>query len=420
MIESPYTVSNIIRFIAKYHQTNVAKHKIEYEKTAREILKSIEENSIFIKATSRFTLNGKEVSSYTSEHAAVTSKLIIRNLKLNARLRLPNRSEIVASLISSLRDGVPYKVYRYDIISFYESIDRARLYNLLEKNSLCSHKTLRLIKSLFEIFRHEGIKGLPRGLDISAYLSEIYLMEFDESIKKLSHVSFYARFVDDIVIITNNISDEDITPNVKSILSPELTLHDENEYQKHSHIFLEKCRDYSLSTTTFQPLNYLGYSLKIFNHYCSDSDFRSKRNIEVDISTNKVTKIKSRISSSLLSYCSSKKTETDYKLLLKRVKALTGNYEIHASGTNIKIKTGIYYNYFHKTQKPRCALKELDNSFKRILFSRSHPLFNKISHAISLQQRRELSKFSFFNGFHDKIYYSFSYQELNEIRKNWK
>lgn len=419
MIESPYTVSNIIRFIAKHHKTNASKHKIEYEKTAREILTRIEEGSVFVDATKRFTLNRKEISSYKSEHAAVTSRLIIRNLKLNARLRLPNRSEIVASLISSLRDGTSYKVYRFDIVSFYESIDRARLYNLLEKNSLCSHKTLGLIKRLFETFHNDGIKGLPRGLDISAYLSEIYLMGFDEKIKKLSHVSFYARFVDDIIIITNHISDENITPQVKSILSPELTLHDENEYRKHSHIFLEKSGEYSPVTAIHQTLNYLGYEFKIFNYYSTNSEFRAKRKIEIDISNNKVTKIKSRISSSLLSYCSSRKTESDYKLLLKRVKALTGNYEIHASGTNIKIKTGIYYNYHHKTQKTRCALEELDNSFKRALFSTNHPLFNKISHAINLKQKRELSKFSFFNGFHDKIYYSFSYQELNEIRKNW-
>lgn len=420
MIESPYTVRNLVGFIARHHQTKAADHKAAYEATAREILTKIDRNSVFEGAINDFTLNNKVIYTYNSVHAAATSKLIIRNLKLNARVKTLGRSEIVSSLISSLADGVPYKVYRFDIVSFYESIDRNKLLSLIRRKSLCSTRTLELLESLFQVFNDSGVKGLPRGLDVSAYLSEIYLAEFDESVKRLSHVSFYARFVDDIVVITNHIIDQDISGDVKSFLSDELTLHeDDGSSYKRGGFVIGAAESGVPNVLVSKKIDYLGYEIKIFNYYAENEKFRPKRKIEIDISSHKVAKIKSRISGSFLTYCLSRKTVSDYNLLVRRIKALTGNYEIHSSGTNVKIKTGIYYNYHFKTDLERCSLHSLDAMLKRLLFSKSHPLNSRITKALSLKKRRILSKFSFYNGFYNKIYYSFSYQELKRIRKGW-
>jgi hypothetical protein len=420
VIESPYTVRNLVGFIARHHQTKAADHKAEYEATAREILAKIDSNSVFKGALNDFRLNNKAVYTYNSVCAAVASRLIIRNLKLNARVKALGRSEIVSSLISSLSDGVPYKVYRYDIVSFYESINRDKLLSLIRRKSLCSNKTLELIESLFQVFNEIGVQGLPRGLDVSAYLSELYLADFDEHAKRLSHVSFYARFVDDIVVITNHIVDEDITSDVRSFLSDELTLHegDESSYKRGGFV-IGAAEPTVPRVLVSKKIDYLGYEFKIFNCYSESKDFRPKRMIEIDISSHKVAKIKSRISKSFLTYCHSRKAAADYTLLARRIKALTGNYEIHSSGTNVKIKTGIYYNYHFKTDRERCSLYLLDAMLKRLLFSTSHPLNLRIVKALSLTRRRALSKFSFYNGFYNKIYYSFSYQELKKIRKGW-
>jgi hypothetical protein len=419
LIESPFTIRNLARFVARNRNDDSLDIKTDYELVASEILKKIDAGTVFHDAILDFRLNNKTVLTYTTEEAKVTSKLIIRNLELNARIKQPNRSEIISALLSSLRDGTPYRAHKYDIKSFYESINRSAVLTMLEDESLCSLKTLKLIKILFRVLDEKYIKGLPRGLDISAYLSEIYLRHFDTKLRRLEHVNFYARFVDDIIILTSNDKAEETTTHVKDLLSDDLTLHD---YGKRTDIEVRKSEipdKKNKSREHFETLNYLGYEFRIFNTYLSDNDFRAKRKVEIEISLNKIKKIKSRLFSSLLSYCSSKRSPSDFNLLQKRLKALTGNYEINASGTNVIIKTGIYFNYHHRTPKQNCRLTELDRTFRRALFCQTHPLFKRISASLLPQQKRQLSGFSFVKGFKDITYYSFSYKELTKIRMHW-
>ncbi|WP_339508442.1 antiviral reverse transcriptase Drt3a [Pseudomonas sp. RL_35y_Pfl2_P42] len=421
MIESPFTIRNLARFIARNRNDDSSNTKADYELAASEILKKIDAGTVFHNAIADFPLNKKTVFTYTTEDAKVASKLIIRNLELNARIKQPNRSEIISALLSSLQDGTPYRAHRYDIKSFYESINRAAVLTMLEDESLCSLKTLNLIRILFCALDVKNAKGLPRGLDISAYLSEIYLRHFDAKLRRLEHVNFYARFVDDIIMLTSNDKEEETTNHVKALLSDDLTLHN---CGKRSDIQIRKSETIneehkSKTRERFEILDYLGYEFKIFSTYISNNDFRAKRRVEVEISINKIKKIKSRLFSSLLSYCSSPKKPSDFNLLQKRLKALTGNYEINASGTNVIIKTGIYFNYHHRTPKHNCRLSELDRTFRRALFSRTHPLFNRISASLLPHEKRELSGFSFLKGYENITYYSFSYKELTKIRMHW-
>ena len=57
--------------------------------------------------------------------------------------------------------------------------------------------------------------GIPRGIGFSAYLSELFLRGFDSRIKSSSNVTYYTRYVDDIIII--------VTPKhrneIKSVLA---------------------------------------------------------------------------------------------------------------------------------------------------------------------------------------------------------
>lgn len=46
--------------------------------------------------------------------------------------------------------------------------------------------------------------GLPRGLGISAVLSELYMKYFDLSIRRVGGVYYYARFVDDIIVFCSD------------------------------------------------------------------------------------------------------------------------------------------------------------------------------------------------------------------------
>ena len=419
MIESPFTIRNLARFIARNRNDDSSNTKANYESAASEILQKIDAGTVFHNSIKSFPLNNKTVLTYTTEDAKIASRLIIRNLELNARIKQPNRSEIISALISSLQDGTPYRAHRYDIKSFYESINRAAVLTMLEDESLCSLKTLNLIKILFRALDTDNIKGLPRGLDISAYLSEIYLRHFDTKLRRLEHVNFYARFVDDIIILTSNDKANETTTYVKEFLSDDLTLHDDG---KRSDIQIGKSEILIQDKNprqNFELLNYLGYEFKIFNTYLSNSDFRAKRRVEIEISTNKIKKIRSRLFSSLLSYRASEKNPGDFKLLEKRLKTLTGNYEINASGTNVIIKTGIYFNYHHRTPKNNCRSADLDRTFQRALFSQAHPLFKKLSTSLMPHEKRKLSGFSFVKGYKNITYYSFSYKELAKIRMHW-
>ena len=47
--------------------------------------------------------------------------------------------------------------------------------------------------------------GVPRGIGISSLLSEIYMRDLDDCIKKRPEVIFYARYVDDIFILLSQL-----------------------------------------------------------------------------------------------------------------------------------------------------------------------------------------------------------------------
>lgn len=46
--------------------------------------------------------------------------------------------------------------------------------------------------------------GLPRGLGISAVLSELRMKYFDLSLRRVEGVYYYARFVDDIIVFCSS------------------------------------------------------------------------------------------------------------------------------------------------------------------------------------------------------------------------
>src|SRR6185437_14507468 len=53
----------------------------------------------------------------------MTLRKIALNILRKSRIRQPDRQSIVANLKSLLTEGVPFRLYRLDIRSFYESLD---------------------------------------------------------------------------------------------------------------------------------------------------------------------------------------------------------------------------------------------------------------------------------------------------------
>src|SRR5690606_34498610 len=102
----------------------------------------------------------------------------------------------------------------------------------IEQNSLLSFPSKKMIKRVlnqyWKILIADGIKsttdervGIPRGIGFSAYLSELYLRGFDNKIKSLENITYYSRYVDDIILI--------ITPKHRNESSTINSLKDEIE-----------------------------------------------------------------------------------------------------------------------------------------------------------------------------------------------
>ena len=63
-----------------------------------------------------------------------------------------------------------------------------------------SNETKQLLEKIFNKVQQPN--GLPRGLNISATLAELYMKDFDHNIVTTDGVFYYSRFVDDIIIFS--------------------------------------------------------------------------------------------------------------------------------------------------------------------------------------------------------------------------
>ncbi|WP_277342840.1 reverse transcriptase domain-containing protein, partial [Pseudomonas viridiflava] len=100
-------------------------------------------------------------------------------------------------------DGVPKYIIRSDVELFYESVGHKELfdgiYQAPELSVLIKRILTRLMKDYVVVSGDEN--GLPRGIGISAYLSEIYLSSIDDEIRRQDNLFYYARYVDDMVLM---------------------------------------------------------------------------------------------------------------------------------------------------------------------------------------------------------------------------
>ncbi|MFM4982075.1 RNA-directed DNA polymerase [Aeromonas caviae] len=98
---------------------------------------------------------------------------------------------------------MPKIIIRTDISSFYESISHDLLKLTLERHGHLSLSTKRIINETLKFYTIEtgSSRGLPRGIGISAYLSEVFMIDIDDEILKLPHIIYYKRYVDDIIAI---------------------------------------------------------------------------------------------------------------------------------------------------------------------------------------------------------------------------
>lgn len=384
---------------------------IDYGMTINELNQSLDKSYEEI-ANDTFEFSLKQVSEYYLTND-LPNKLILRKLNDNIKRiykdEQANRRIIISQVKTLLSETCPFWVIKTDIKSFYESIDRARLISKFSDDSILSYQSMYLLKKVFENPILAGKSGVPRGMNISATMSELYMRKFDRWIRSFDSVYYYARFVDDIIVFSNSLKDSLILiANLNSQLSElaeGLTIN-----QKKTELFDGKTlENLDIDTGTKlikkNKLNYLGYSFSVENGWSKS------RKLIVSIAEKKVAKIKTRVIKAFLDFSKNK----NFGLLEKRIQFLTGNYSIRKSEEGNSLRAGIYYNYLQVTDNS--VFNELNQSIRKSIFSKSPNFGGKIG--LNPTQKSKLSKYCFLAGFKKKVYFEFSYPEMQEIIKCW-
>ncbi|MCQ9616543.1 RNA-directed DNA polymerase [Paenalcaligenes niemegkensis] len=285
----------------------------------------------------------------------------------------------------------PFELVRTDISSFYESIDRKRLLEKLERDQLLSSASKKYIKQVLDSY---GLisgtsTGVPRGVGISAYLAELYLRPVDKTIRAIPGLVLYCRFVDDIVAVFAR------PPAGKSLGSFKQLI---NETLSDNGLALneEKTSEFNLADTNSKKFEYLGYR------------FHLKQGLfEISPSAAKVMKYRSRMNAAFADYWREKPVNSKkaFRKLVGRIKFLTGNTRL--SNSKSRAATGIYFN--NPLVTDLSSFKLLDGQLKR-----------RIGELGRSSLQKKIRKLKFTTGFEQRRYHNFSTRELQMIVGAWK
>ena len=359
-----------------------------------------------------FVFEIKKLGSYFLSES-LPNRLILRKLNDNIKRiykdEQANRKIIISQIKVLLEETCPCWILKTDIRSFYESIDRNKLIAKFRDDSMLSYYSMFLLDKLFLNENFETSTGVPRGMNISATLSEIFMRKFDKWVRNYAGVYYYARFVDDIIIFSNSLLDLQELMKLINIKLGELAHGleiNKSKTQLFEGLTLKQLNIFNETGLNMKEyLEYLGYKF-------SKTRNRKAFNLKTTIANKKIKKIKTRITLSFIDYTKN----FNFYLLNNRIKFLTGNYGIRKTSEGNILKSGIYFNYPHLTDNT--SLIELNEYYRKILYCKKGKLGAALGY-LTLKQRQKLKKYCFISGYNNKIYNSFSFLQMNEIVRCW-
>ncbi|WP_372242448.1 antiviral reverse transcriptase Drt3a [Pseudomonas sp. CM25] len=304
-------------------------------------------------------------------------------------IKMPSRDILVAQVKSLAMDGSPKFILRADVDSFYESVQHKDLLESIHQSPELSVLVKRIITRLLGdyLILTGADRGLPRGVGVSAYLSEIYLAYVDSEVSRHNEVFYYARYVDDMVMMfapEKRESADSYLASFGDLLGKKgLSLND-------------KTQALNLIDEQRGKFTYLGYEFDV-----------SPSSRGVRMSAAKLRKYRERIEKSFKDYNAKaafipKKAANE---LIMRCLFLTGNMRLFNRKSNAFI--GVYYSNKYITDISQ--LRGLDRY-----------LGSKINLLTDVRLKRRLSRMSFEKGFAEKIFRNFSTKKLSEISRGWK
>lgn len=328
----------------------------------------------------------------TPEHFFALQQ-IQRNIARLFGVKQANRYAIVEQVISLLGDQFPKVIIRTDIKEFYESIQHEPLLQRIHKDNLLTPFSRNILTGVLKSYKIKSgsDKGIPRGIGVSAYLAELFMRDVDNDFQELRGVTYYARYVDDIIIIFTPSPTEgsrDYLKEVKSIIE-----------KKHKvRLNSAKTQFFDLGTHgTSYNIDYLGYTIQF-----------GTGAVKTQLTDNKIAKYRMRIKAAFDHYTNLSKVDEKAarRILVKRIRFLTGNTRLTNNKKNILV--GIYYSNNHLTELHQ--LNALDGYLEGQIRRKTS----------SAHLKNRLRKYSFRTGYEEKRFSPFTTGELSEIMEIWK
>lgn len=393
MLNQTYTGMSLKKLIKS---TDFSQYKIPYDEDDRNlfidgIINIINDDNYQISTIYTYLKSGKNVFYVKKYEDILVLRKINYILYRLYKVKQADRTNIVSQIKHLLQESGPMTIMKFDIQSFYESIDKDKVITDIVNKNLLSYKNKTILLN-FMYKKEFPQSGLPRGINISATLSELYLERFDEAIANYDGVYFYARFVDDMIIFSYKKNEGRIKDYIEQLFL-DLNLH--LNPNKESVIFHED------SSHSFD-FEFLGYK------------FQYDGKLNLSIADSKIKKYKTRIILALLDFIKN----ADYELLKKRIRFLTGNYPIRRSSAKGNLYGGIYYNY-PLLESNSSGLSELTDFLQNALCAKSSVFGRKLCTVLTEKNRRELLHYTFESGFKNRKVNLFSPSEIHLIKKCW-
>jgi reverse transcriptase family protein len=130
-----------------------------------------------------------------------------------------------AALLRALYFSRRFKYFlKLDMKKYFDSISHIKL-NLFLKKRIKDRDLFNLLKKIVASYSITQDRGLPIGNLISQYFANFYLSFFDRYAKEKLRVKGYIRYMDDVLLFSDNIEDiKLIQKKAKNFLSCELDL----------------------------------------------------------------------------------------------------------------------------------------------------------------------------------------------------
>lgn len=269
-------------------------------------------------------------------------------------------SKVLENYVRSITKNYTQRAYygQFDIRSFFTSINKIILKNLIIKevtNNFPKHNKSSLIWLICTILEHNPIEnyyyrgdpyllkqipshktlfkakpncGLPIGNLTSQFFANIYLNELDQYAKRVLKIKYYVRYVDDIVILSNDL------PQIM-IWRQQM----DNFLQNHLQLNFHSSKDKYNSTSS--GIDFVGYIVK---HRHTFARKRVVKNLKYRLRLiNQGKLFESQNQNNSIALISSPPTKRELDKMLAIINSYYGHFR-HANCYNLR--KDLYYNNF--------------------------------------------------------------------------